>query len=143
MSAADDLRALGIEPMKAGRLTDEAKELRSQEVLDRLLGAGDEKAYLLLMEIAEGRRSIETVNRFGEPVTRRPSFQDMMTAMGMLMDRHRGRPVQKVQHDIRPPASSKWDPDQLSLEDIQQMRKLAGKAQVVDAEFTESKDTKK
>lgn len=141
VSAADDLRAMGIKPA-SDSLSDEEKERRTQAYLDRELGEGDEKMYPLLLAIARGKASIEVLDRFGNPKTKVPSFADQMQAIDMLLNRHRGRPVQKHEHDLKPAAAGKWDPDKLALEELRQMRQLAEKANAVDVEFTEEKEKK-
>lgn len=147
MTDEEAAKALGLSSKppvaKTKQLTDEEKEQRTQAFLDRELGEGDEKVYAEILKVARGEVSMEVLTRAGDPATKRPSFSDRLQAWGMLLDRHRGRPVQKHQHDLKPPADTKWDPDKLELEDLRQMRRLAEKGTVVEGTFTEDKDKTK
>lgn len=148
----EERRALGLtgkpvatDQPQTRQLTDEQKEERTQAFLDRELGEGDEKVYAEVLKIARGEVAMEVLTRSGDPATKRPSFSDRLQAWDMLLNRHRGRPVQKHQHDLKPPADTKWNPDNLELEELRMARQLAEKATtpVIEGTFTEDKDKTK
>lgn len=138
--AEEPAKALAPLPILVG--IDEAeRERRALDWFDRNLGPGDERALDDLLLIATGRVSTEGLDRNGNPVTKRPTYGDRIAAWDLLMTRHRGRPVSKVEIKGQLSVADKWDPDSLTLEEIRELKKLADKATtpVVDAEFTEDK----
>lgn len=116
------------------------------EYLDRLFGKDSNRLFDELSDIALGKHTQEvtTLDRNGEPKveTSGASWGDRINALKILLEYHQGKPEKTVNHNVRTEAP-KWNPDALSLEELEQLNRLYKKASVelpgdvVEGEFTE------
>lgn len=125
--------------------TEADREVATLEWFDRNLGAGDELAYKEILLIAKGLVTEEHLDRNGNPSTKRPSYSDRLAAWDMLINRHRGRPAQKVEVTTKSTTVEKWDPSKLEIEDLKELKRLHAKvtSDIIEAEFTTGEGPKK
>ncbi len=147
MSADDTLKA--IYPAAKAPATEEEREKATLDWFDRNLGAGDELAYTEILAIAKGLISEEHLDRNGNPSTKRPSYSDRLAAWDLLINRHRGRPAQKVEVTTKSSNVEKWNPEMLELDDLRELRRLRAKlakaevTPIIDGDFTLNEGSKK
>jgi hypothetical protein len=111
--------------------------------LEREFGPGSDKLIAVLKKIALGEAFERPGPIPGTVKTEYPSISEMREAAMDLLAYQHGRPRQGVDIEVDD-RRAKWNPDALTLTELQEMDRLARKAsapalpsgQVVDATFT-------
>jgi hypothetical protein len=98
----------------------------------------------ILKEIASGEAEIIEPGKYGEAVSVRPSFSERLTAIQTVLSYQHGKPHQSttVETVERP---TKWNPDLLSVEEINQIESLVKKAtplppNTIEGEYAETNE---
>lgn len=123
------------------KFTEAEREDRSQSLLDDLCGPGDEVLAGFLYEIAEGKTGRDVLKN-DRIVTVYPSAIEREGAIRMLRVWHRGLAQKQVKIEKTTTHKVKWDPNSLSLEDLNKLESMQRKAlsagQTVEGEFQET-----
>lgn len=122
-----------------------------QVALDREFGTDSAALIAVLKKIAFGQQFTVPGEIEGTVKKLTPTISEMREACLDLLAYQHGRPKQSVELEFDAPVQ-KWNPDALSWEELQEMDRLARKAEgkqlpamsmpVIDASFTVLKDSK-
>lgn len=124
------------------QVTEKEREAQCLAMLDRVCGPGDEHLIGHLAEIAGGGVG-KDVLKGDRLVTVYPSAMERMTAMRMLRVWHRGMAARQIKVDQTVTHRVKWDPNRLSLEQLQALERAHEQAalpsgQTVDGEIVQN-----
>ena len=118
------------------------------DYLDSKFGKDSKALIDKLAEIASGDLTAveQTLDRNGvaKLETIGPAWSDRIAALKILLEYQQGKPEKTVNHNVTT-AVRKWDPDKLTLQELEQLSKTLSKAEVkeldageiVDGELTE------
>lgn len=113
-----------------------------RKLLTERYGENSETIVDELHKIAFGH-TFEVVSKDGMPRYVQASIKDRREALVALLELAHGKPTQTVQVEA-PPSEHKWNPDALSLAELEQLEQLTSKARgalpanVVDVVFEET-----
>lgn len=120
-----------------------------QEYIDSIIGKDSRKVIDELVAIATGQRttSEQGIDRHGNPELTETgaTAAERIRAADLLLSYQHGPPASTINHNVST-GPVKWDPDKLSLEELNLLNKLMEKGRlpesVVEGEFTEEDDDK-
>lgn len=102
-------------------------------------GPNSERLFDALADLALGKAQMELRKPrpemdglFEEIEIIKPSWRERLDAMELLLSYTEGKPAQsvEVEHTVE---AKKWNPDLLSLEEIETLERLAKKGEAIDA----------
>lgn len=118
------------------QVTEKEREAQCLAMLDRVCGPGDEHLIGHLSEIAGGGVG-KDVLKGDRLVTVYPSAMERMTAMRMLRVWHRGMAARSIKVDQTVTHRVKWDPNRLSLEELQALERAHERASLPSGQTVE------
>lgn len=114
-----------------------------RKYLDAVFGNDSRGLIDELAAIAKGERTIEEqyVDATGQMKveTSGASYSDRIAAIKILLEYHQGKPEKTVNHNVRQ-APVKWNPDKLTLEQLEEMARMLKQAAVKELEEGEIVD---
>lgn len=133
-----------LETPNVPKVTEKDREARCLAFLDQVCGPGDEILIGHLAEISQGATGRDVL-KGDRLVTVYPSANERTNAARLLRVWHRGLAQRSVKVDQTITHRVKWDPDRLSLQELEQLEATHARAalpegRTVDAEFSETAD---
>lgn len=131
-----------LETPAVPQVTEKEREAQCLALLDRLCGPGDETLIGFLFDVAQGTTG-KDVLKGDRLVTTYPNANERLAAARMLRVWHRGMAARSIKVDQTVTHRVKWDPNRLSLEELQSLERVHEIAalpagEVVDAELVET-----
>lgn len=124
------------------QVTEKEREAQCLALLDRVCGPGDENLIAFLYDVVQGGGARDVV-KHDHVTTVFPTAGERMAAARMLRVWHRGLAARSVKVDQTVTHRVKWDPNKLSLEELEALERTHQRAalpagKVVDAEIVET-----
>lgn len=130
------------QPASTPNVTEKEREAANLAFLDQICGPGDQVLSGFLFEIAQGSNGRDVV-KGDRLVTVYPSANERTNAARLLRVWHRGLAQRSLKVDQTVTHRLKWDPNKLTLEQLEALQKAHEQAALpsgdtVDGKFTET-----
>lgn len=120
------------------QVTEKEREAQCLAILDRLCGPGDETLIGFLFDVAQGQTGRDVHKPDGSLRTVYPNANERLAAARMLRVWHRGLAARSIKVDQTVTHRVKWDPNRLTLAELQALERTHDRASLPSGEIVEA-----